>query len=139
MVVTCWVFCSLLLAGAALAEDRFNCDDFRYQEEAQKVYNQDISDPNGLDGPIGEASDGTKGVVCEDLPHRPTSGSGGGEPAGEQYSTKIPPTDVNNPKDVVPNTTAKEMPDTGGPPYLAVGAMLLLGVAMVVGRGVLRR
>jgi Tol biopolymer transport system component len=29
-------------------------------------------------------------------------------------------------------------PDTGGPPYLAVGAVLLLGAALVVGRGALR-
>jgi hypothetical protein len=29
--------------------------------------------------------------------------------------------------------------NTGGPPYLAFGAVLLLGVAVVAGRGVLRR
>jgi hypothetical protein len=46
---------------------------------------------------------------------------------------------VNNPSDVIPNTTSKQMPDTGGPPYLAVGAVLLLGAAVVVGRGVLGR
>jgi hypothetical protein len=40
---------------------------------------------------------------------------------------------------VIPNTGANQMPNTGGPPYLAVGAMLLLGAAVVAGRGVLRR
>jgi hypothetical protein len=30
-------------------------------------------------------------------------------------------------------------PDTGGPPYLAVSAVLLLGAAVLAGRGVLRR
>jgi hypothetical protein len=38
-----------------------------------------------------------------------------------------------------PDTTAKEMPNTGGPPYLAVGALLLFGAAMVMGRGILSR
>ena len=46
---------------------------------------------------------------------------------------------MDNPNGVVPDTTAEEMPNTGGPPYLAVGALLLLGVAVVAGRGVLRR
>jgi hypothetical protein len=31
------------------------------------------------------------------------------------------------------------VPRTGGPPYLAVGAVVLLGVALIAGRGVLRR
>jgi hypothetical protein len=58
--------------------------------------------------------------------------------ATDQYPTETPPSDVNNPNDVVPNTSAEEMPNTGGPPYLAAGAMLLLGRAVVMGRGVLR-
>ena len=37
-----------------------------------------------------------------------------------------------------PNTTVKKMPNTGGSPYLAAGAMLLLGAAVVMGRGVVR-
>jgi hypothetical protein len=42
----------------AFAQDRYDCDDFRTQEEAQAIYDQDPTDPNGLDGPIGTASDG---------------------------------------------------------------------------------
>jgi hypothetical protein len=130
----CWVMCSLLLAGVALAQspsegDLYDCEDFQYQEDAQKVYDRHPGDPYGLDGPIGPASEGTPGVACEDLPHRPTS-------AGDQYAPEAP---VNNPKDVLPNTTAKTMPNTGGPPYLAVGSVLLLGAAVVAGRVVLRR
>jgi hypothetical protein len=34
---------------------------------------------------------------------------------------------------------ARRVPPTGGPPYLAVGALALLGTALVVGRGVLKR
>jgi hypothetical protein len=133
-VATCWVMCSLLLAGVPLAQspsedDLYDCEDFQYQEDAQKVYDRHSGDPYGLDGPIGPTSEGTPGVACEDLPHRPTS-------AGDQYSPETP---VNNPKGVVPGTTAKRMPNTGGPPYLAVGAVLLLGAALVTGCGVLRR
>jgi hypothetical protein len=44
----------------------------------------------------------------------------------------------SNPKDVVPNTAVKKMLDTGGPPYLAVGAPALLGTALFVGWGTFR-
>jgi hypothetical protein len=129
--------CSLAPAWAQSPQegDLYDCDDFTYQEDAQKVYDRHPGDPYGLDGPIGPAYEGTPGVACEDLPHRPDSGG----PAGDQYSTNTPPTDVGNPKDVVPNTTVKKMPNTGGPPYLAVGAVLLLGAAAVAARGVLKR
>ena len=52
-----------------LTED-LNCSDFDYQEDAQEVYEQDTSDPNGLDGPPGEGYTGEEGVACEDLPSR---------------------------------------------------------------------
>jgi hypothetical protein len=55
-------------------EDLYDCEDFTYQEEAQAVYDQDTSDPYGLDGPIGSASSGTPGVACEELPDRPVRG-----------------------------------------------------------------
>jgi hypothetical protein len=54
----------------------------------------------------------------------------------EQYA---PEGDVGNPKDVIPGTGVRRVPPTGGPPYLVVGALVLLGVALIVGRGVLRR
>jgi hypothetical protein len=41
---------------------------------------------------------------------------------------------VDDHKGVMPDTTAKEMPDTGGPPYLATGAVLLLAAAVMAGR-----
>jgi hypothetical protein len=136
IVATCWVMCLLTPAAAQSPSegDLYDCDDFKYQEDAQKVFDRHPGDPYGLDGPIGPASEGTPGVACEDLPHRPQSGG----PADDQYSD-TPPSDVNNPNDVLPNTTANTMPNTGGPPYLAVGAVLLLGAAVVAGRGVLRR
>ena len=56
-------------------------------------------------------------------------------PAQDQYD----PGDVDNPGGTVPNTSSEtQMPDTGGPPYLALGALLLMFAALLVGRGVLR-
>jgi hypothetical protein len=53
-------------AGAALAAgtDK-DCGDFQYQEDAQAVYDEDTTDPNGLDGNDDD------GRACESLPHRP--------------------------------------------------------------------
>ena len=65
------------------------------------------------------------------------TGCEGGDagPAQDQYD----PGDVSDPGDTVPNTSSKtQMPDTGGPPYLALGALLLMFAALLVGRGVLR-
>ena len=45
-----------------------DCSDFDTQAEAQAVYDQDTSDPNGLDGPQGEGYTGNPGEACEDLP-----------------------------------------------------------------------
>ncbi len=45
-----------------------DCSDFDYQEDAQVVYEQDTSDPHGLDGPPGERFTGEQGVACEGLP-----------------------------------------------------------------------
>jgi hypothetical protein len=60
---------------------------------------------------------------------------GDGGPAQDQYD----PGDVNNPGGTVPNTSSRTgIPDTGGPPYLALGALLLMFAALLVGRGVLR-
>jgi hypothetical protein len=43
-------------------DDVYNCSDFQYQEDAQKVFNQDPSDPNRLDGD-------NNGIACEPLPN----------------------------------------------------------------------
>jgi hypothetical protein len=108
------------------ADGNYDCADFETRAQVKAVLERDPSDPNGLD-----ADDDS--IACENLPR---AGSGADD---EQYSTKTPPSDVSNPKDVVPNTAVKKMPDTGGPPYLAVGALALLGTALIVGWGVFRR
>jgi hypothetical protein len=66
----------------------------------------------------------------------PYDDDGGGADDG-QYSPETP---VNNPNGVVPGSNSgKPLPNTGGPPYLAMGAVLLLSAAVVAGHGVLRR
>jgi Tol biopolymer transport system component len=54
-------------------------------------------------------------------------------PSGQQSGP------VDNPKGVMPNSSAKNLPNTGGPSYLAFGALALLGGALIVVRGILRR
>jgi hypothetical protein len=115
-----------------------DCADFDTQEEAQAEFDKDTSDPNRLDAdndgiaceepPSGDEEDGPP---IDPDPEDPT-------PAGDQYAPKGPPGDVGSPKDVVPGTGTKKVPDTGGPP-LVFGALALLGMALIVGRGVLRR
>ncbi len=68
------VLATLTFTPAALAQqDLYDCADFQYQEDAQAVYDQDRSDPYGLDGPPGEAYAGEPGVACEELPSGGTS------------------------------------------------------------------
>ncbi|MDP9369973.1 MAG: thermonuclease family protein [Chloroflexota bacterium] len=98
---------------AASAQDQFNCDHFRYQEDAQAVYNADPSDPSGLDGPIGPDNDtrGTPGLACESLlsrggavlsPAAPASAS-----ASESLSLAVPtPADARS-EDVIPRGTER--------------------------------
>ena len=50
------------------ADGDYDCSDFDTQSEAQQVYEQDTSDPYGLDGPPGDGYTGEQGVACEDLP-----------------------------------------------------------------------
>lgn len=92
---------SVSLAGPAHAQDLYDCEDFTYQEEAQAVFDQDTSDPYGLDGPIGEASDGVPGVACESLP----SNSDGATPT---------PTPTPTPTGTMTATATEDGDDDGG-------------------------
>lgn len=58
------------LTGAAHAQTDLDCRDFVYQEDAQAVYDRDISDPNRLDEDQGPDD----GIACEVLPRRGTTG-----------------------------------------------------------------
>jgi hypothetical protein len=87
---------SLVIAPAALAQSRgpsgadgsYNCEDFDFQEDAQAFFEQDTSDPDGLDGAPGEAFTGEQGVACEELP------SSGTETPTETPTETTPPEDT---------------------------------------------
>ena len=106
-----------------------NCADFATHGEAQREYAKDRTDPNNLDAD-------NDGIACEKLIGE---GRDGPTPVGQQYEPKTPPGPVDRPEGVIPGTGVRRVPPTGGPLYLAVGALVLLGVALIVGRGILRR
>ena len=64
---------------------------------------------------------------------------GGATPAQDQYGEDKPPAVVDDPKGVVPDTVkVKKVPPTGGPPFIFVGALVLLSVSVVIGGRTLR-
>ena len=82
-----------------------------------------------------------EGTTPESTTPESTTTSKGATPAEDQYTSKkkLPPGDINKPKDVVPGTiTNKKVPNTGGPPYFALAAVALLSVAVIAGRRILR-
>jgi hypothetical protein len=54
------------LSGVAHAQPDLDCRDFRYQEDAQAVFDRDRSDPHRLDEDPGPDD----GIACEVLPRR---------------------------------------------------------------------
>ena len=71
VVATCWFIYSLLLAGSAMAQDRYDCASFDSQQEAQAELNRDPSGPSNLDAD-------NDGVACETYPYDDNGGGGGG-------------------------------------------------------------
>jgi LPXTG-motif cell wall-anchored protein len=64
------------IGPSASGQQDLNCDDFATQEEAQAVFDQDPSDPNGLDGNDND------GIACENLPSGGGGTTSGGTNAG---------------------------------------------------------
>jgi micrococcal nuclease len=106
-----------------------DCADFATHGAAQREFAKDRTDPNNLDAD-------NDGRACEELIGE---GRDGPTPVREQYEAKPPLGPVHRPEGVIPGTGVRRVPPTGGPPYLALGALVLLGVALIAGRGVLRR
>ena len=138
----CWVFCSLLLVGSAVAQDDLNCEDFDSREEAQAELDRDRSDPHNLD-----ADD--DGLACETYPYDDDGDDNNDTPADDQYDGGGDDNggvddggDVDDPGDVIDNTKSKKaLPPTGGVPLLglAVGALAFMGVGFSVIRASTRR
>jgi hypothetical protein len=115
--------------GGGGGDGELDCADFATHGEAQRELAKDRTDPNNLD------ADNDR-IACEELVDE---GRDDPTPVGEQYEPKTPPGPVDRPEGVIPGTGVRRVPPTGGPPYLAVGALMLVGVALIAGRGVLRR
>jgi hypothetical protein len=90
----------------AQEQDLYDCADFDTQEEAQAIYEQDTSDPYGLDGPPGEAFDGEQGIACEEL-----LGEGGGTPQPRPLPV---PTDPERDPGKERRKQREQMPESGG-------------------------
>ncbi|GAA0592528.1 excalibur calcium-binding domain-containing protein [Streptomyces crystallinus] len=112
--------CCAPISGVAHARD-LDCSDFRFQEEAQAVFDRDPSDPNRLDEDQGPDD----GIACEALPRR---------------GTALPTPASVTPSAIPVRGTQGGMGGTSEPGSLeiAVGAVLVTGAAGV-GYMVLRR
>jgi hypothetical protein len=77
------------------------------------------------------AEEASYNITVEDCVVAPTGGRPG--------PPEVRPGPVDRPEGVIRETPLRRIPNTGGPPYLAVGAVVLLVVALIAGRGVLRR
>jgi hypothetical protein len=104
----------------ALAQDEFDCASFNSQAEAQAELRRDPSDPSGLDGPIGTASDGTSGVACEVYPYDDPARDetpvdvGGSSPPATTITT--PPPTSSPPSTTIATPPPKSIPPTKTPP-----------------------
>jgi hypothetical protein len=80
-VAVCWVFCSLVLAGSAVAQERYDCADFNSQKDAQAELDRDPSDPSNLDAD-------NDGIACETYPYDDGSSGGGGDLDCPDFATQ---------------------------------------------------
>ena len=102
----------------ALAQDQFDCASFNSQADAQAELRRDPSDPSGLDGPIGTASDGTSGVACEVYPYDDPARDetpvevGGGSASASNSATASSSASASSP----PSKTIPTPPPTSSPP-----------------------
>jgi hypothetical protein len=79
-------------------------------------------------------------IGAANLEYNPSRNPGDDRPpVRDQYGPDKPLGPIDRPEGVIPRTGVRRVPPTGGPPYLALGAVVLLGVALIAGRGALRR
>jgi len=113
--------------------DNKNCGNYPSQAAAQAVLRRNPDDPFGLDGVPGRTSSGIPGVACEDNP--PPKDLTPAPGYGEQPRSPRPPKPPKPPYH-------PKLPPTGGPSsaeILGLGALALLGAALIAGRGIVRR
>jgi hypothetical protein len=144
----------LVFATAAFAQSRgpsgadgsFNCEDFDTQEQAQAVFDQDPSDPDGLDGPPGEAFTGEPGVACEELPMTEETmmeetmmeETMMEETMMEETMTEETMTEETMMEETVTEEPMMEesgaLPDTGGLSLALLAGALLIGTGLMIRR-----
>ena len=113
--------------------DNKNCGNYPSQAAAQAVLRRNPDDPFGLDGVPGRTPSGIPGVACEDNP--PPKDLTPAPGYGEQPRSPRPPKPPKPPYH-------PKLPPTGGPSsaeILGLGALALLGAALIAGRGIVRR
>ena len=120
---------AIVFANPAFAQDEYDCADFSSQAEAQAVFEQDRSDPYGLDAdddsiaceelPPGEAT--TESNTSKDTPEQTQKMDEQATNASSQYEQY--PSEIQYGQD---NTV---LPDTGGPSLLLVLAVVALGLS----------
>jgi hypothetical protein len=107
-------------SNPAFAQDEFDCASFNSQAEAQAELRRDPSDPSGLDGPIGTASDGTAGVACEvypyDDPARDETPVDVGASSPPATTITTPPPTSSPPSTTIATPPPKSIPPTKTPP-----------------------
>jgi hypothetical protein len=103
-MATTVLMASLFLMPSAFAQDLDCTTDFQFQEDAQAVFDQDTSDPNGLDGPKGPTSSGVPSKACEMLPSRGTAAEQPPQQAKQPSSQQI----EQQPQQEEPTTQAEE-------------------------------
>jgi hypothetical protein len=111
-------------SNPAFAQDEFDCASFNSQAEAQAELRRDPSDPSGLDGPIGTASDGTAGVACEVYPYGDPArdetpvdvGSGNASASSSAPATSSATVSSSASASIPPSKTIPTPPPTSSPP-----------------------
>ena len=146
---------ALVFAPAALAQDEFDCADFETQEQAQAVYNEDTSDPSGLDEDDG-ADDG---IACETLPSGGSTASPMADDSAspmaeeedsatatamadeEESASAMADEEESATATASASAEAENLPDTGGvsPALLTILPALLLVCSGVMAVRVIRR
>ena len=119
----------MLVAPAALAQERLDCEDFISQADAQAELRDNLSDPNNLD-------DDNNGIACDTFPYdapdrdeTPVGPAGGGTPKNGE--PKAGRSKNEAPKDRTPN----EGKSGDGKQLLKAGGNLPLPQKLATGTG----
>jgi hypothetical protein len=93
-------------------QDSYDCESFRTQEEAQAIYDQDPSDPYGLDE--ADLNPGN-GLACETLPHEIGATNASASSSATVASTASATATATATATASATSDASAMAETGGP------------------------